>query len=282
MNEYNIIIFLISLVCINPLHSEDSLDIFDRIDTMAESLQVWIVNPPPQWNADTDSINFTDLFPHARIEPVIARNEEMKQSSVIRITLPRYMNLLTTELELVTVHGDSLHDDSSFFKVPLTIEYNKLVLDDYEVLCSENIIIDSTLLVILSDRLIELRTIGLPVFLRTKAVMSNDSIMVKLRGKVTRQYTFARGFWSRVLAYLARGMQVYAGLLGIKADSLYLSADYYILLTMPEANGHHFLTIEDNIQQVENGWEIVRTIVKFIPYIRTDNLGELFAVPPEK
>ncbi|MDP8238533.1 MAG: hypothetical protein P9X24_05550 [Candidatus Hatepunaea meridiana] len=135
---------------------------------------------------------------------------------------------------------------------------------------------------LVNNRLISLRTVGLPASLQTESVDLSDSVTVKLRGRDTRRFDFTSGAWHNILSYMASGMQVYAGILSVDRDISGFTVKYYILLTLPEARRHHFLTVKDQVYTDGDKLDIIKSRVKLLPYIRTDNLKDLFETAPER
>jgi len=260
---------LIFLFSIRPVQADGNPDIYDRLAVMAESLRVWVKTPPALVDRVTDRLSLYELFPGASIEQVDSSNS-------FHIFHPRYMDLLTTELELTFPPDDIDQDKIPIWNVPLRLDGNRLLLDRTAISCQKGVSLDSTILGILSARILELRTIGLPSALQAGSVGTVDSVIITLHGREISEFKLTSKAWHAVLTYLASGQEIYAGLIGVGTQSQVLSPRYYILITTPQADGHHFLDLEDYVRINGNDWKVEQTVVRFIPYIRTDNLKELF------
>ncbi|NQU05598.1 MAG: hypothetical protein HQ568_05855 [Calditrichaeota bacterium] len=244
-------------------------DIYDRIDAIAESLRVWSVNPPTTVT-DEETLSLEELFIGAEI-----MHDDSTNSS--RITMPVYMGILTTELIQYHSSADSL----TVWTIPLEAETDHIIIDGKRYPCPSEVLVDSLAIDYITNRVTSLRTMGLPTVLQPISIDLPDSVTVKLRGRDSRWFDFTSGVWHNTLSYLASGMQTYAGLMSVEKDTSGLIAKYYILLTMPEARGHHFLTITDQVDMKDNKVVIMESRVKLLPYIRTDNLKELFDTSSE-
>ena len=71
-------------------------------------------------------------------------------------------------------------------------------------------------------------------------------------------------------------MQVYAGPVKISYIEKNIDLVFYIVLTIDNAVGHHFLLIEELYSYTNTHIIPIRAIVHFYPYIRLDNLQSLF------
>jgi len=254
----------------------NTTDIYDRISTLVDSLKVWSVRSVPEKDDDNftseDMLNLTQLFPFCEIETV-------DTMSTIRITLPKYMNLLTTSLLL-------LPQDSAqvairpLWRVPVSGENDYLLIDSVAVPCDSHVVNDTTLLQRISTHLAFLRTISLPPHLQAPYVISDTTeVKVTIRGRDIIDIPFTLDAWLWSLRQLAEGCLVYAGLLtvGSKVDTTNIR--HYILITYPEATGHHFLEWQERLVKSGEIWQTETIKVIFSPYIRTDNLKNLFAQP---
>lgn len=262
-------LILVSLIIYGTAQAGDERDIYDRTTAIAESLQTWSVNPPVL-ETEGENLSLSDMFMNAEVL-------YDDSSNVIRIILPTYMGMLTTELI-----GNTTLEGRTSWTVPLLIEADFLIIDEKWIPCPAEILEDSLAVDYIKDRLTSLRTLGLPFDLQNTPKYLADSVTVKLRGRDTRQFRFTSEGWQSSLSYMANGMQVYAGLISVDTDTSGFGLKYYILLTLPEAKGHHFLTVTDRLERSDDNLKITETIVKFLPYVRTDNLKNLFDTAPKR
>jgi hypothetical protein len=127
-------------------------------------------------------------------------------------------------------------------------------------------------------------------------VASADSVTVTLQGRDIERFRYTGDAWEAVLRALTDGMTVYADVIdvqqvhhggdaspdtaaGVKAPNG-LEITYALLITSPGARGHHFLRRRDLLEPKTN--TILTNEIRFTPYIRTDNLKDLFATPPDR
>ena len=274
------LIFGVSLSHAVDLTSSDedtanTTDIYDRISTLIDSLRVWSERPVSiEDTAFTgkDTFDFSELFPGSVIEP-------LDTTGTIRISLPRYMDLLTSSLLLIS--QDSPQSGSrSLWRVPVKGEDDHLLIDDVAIRCDSLIVNDSTLLRRIGAHLAHLRTIGLPNHLQAPYFTSDTTeVTVTIRGRDIIDIRFSKDAWLWSIRQLAGGWQVYAGLLSADSNVNVTNLRYYILITYPEATGHHFLEWLERLNKAGDVWHTEAIEVIFTPYIRTDNLNNLFAQP---
>ncbi|MDP8238177.1 MAG: hypothetical protein P9X24_03720 [Candidatus Hatepunaea meridiana] len=256
-------------------NTSENKDIYDRISTLVDSLRVWSEEPVTDRNnrtAGEDTLDLVELFPNCQIEPV-------DSNGTIRILLPMYMDLLTSSLMLVS-QDNTKPEGQPIWRVPVTGKDNYLLVDEVAVPCDSQVVNDPDLLQHIGAQLALLRTIGLPSHLQAPVVSSDCSeVMVTVRGRDTVDIPYRVDNWLRTLSHLAGGCQVYAGLLEANSYSNISNLRYYILITYPGAIGHHFIEWRENLDMVDEVWHIEKTEAIFTPYIRTDNLKNLFTQP---
>ncbi len=259
--------FLVAPNCI----SEENVDIYDQIANLVDSLRVWQVNPPSEISPP-DSRYLMDFFPGA-----IVKTD--RNSSGVIIQLPNYMGILTTSLYVSDIDFDN-KDSKPYWQAPIRVENDHLILDENPVLCDTSILCKSDILDFIAKKVTFLRTIGLPEHLQANNRYDNEVyVTVHVRGRDIEELEFTSETWFRALNRIAFGMQIYAGILQISGNTESINVKYYILVTYPEAKGHHFLDWIEKYQLVNNEWRTQLITIDFTPYIRTDNLKDLFAQP---
>lgn len=255
-------------------NTTENKDIYDRISTLIDSLRVWSERSAIDRDnviADQDTMDLVELFPGCQIEPVDPKG-------TIRISLPMYMDLLTTSLLLVS-QDSTKAGRRPLWQAPVTVEDNYLLVDEVAVPCDSQVVNDPVLLQHIGAQLALFRTIGLPVHLQAPANIGCREVMVTVRGRDMIDIPFVLDNWFRTLSHLAGGCQVYAGMLKANGDGNIANLRYYILITYPEAIGHHFMEWRERLKKVDEVWQTKAIEVIFSPYIRTDNLKNLFAQP---
>jgi hypothetical protein len=252
--------------------AQDEPDIYDRISAMADSLKDWAMNPPEYWNSEV--LHWEDLFPNSTVIPM--------DSITCIISLPTYMEFLKVNMELRIIRDDSSNRTLFQWQNFLEISNDKLMMDSISILCPPEVLIDTSYLEFLDRCLVQLRTCALPLKMRTISTEGDYPVKVRLRGRSTLDFNFNSVNWDKTLAHLARGGQVYAGLIEIREDSLHYIPKYYILLTVPYARGHHFLILEEETEVITGKWSVNKSTVVFVPFVRTDNLKALFDIAPEE
>ncbi len=189
------------------------------------------------------------------------------------------MNMLTSSL-LLLPQDSSQAGNHPLWRAPVSVHDDHLLIDGIAIQCDSLAVGDTSLIEYLSKRLVFLRTIGLPDHLRFSEITSESAgVTVTIRGRdmVDIPFTVDRWLWS--LRQLAEGWQVYAGLLSVEGDVNITNLRYYILITYPEATGHHFLEWRERLVKTDEIWQTDAIKIIFTPYIRTDNLKDLFAQP---
>jgi hypothetical protein len=244
-------------------------DIVDELNAMADSIDVWLDSQPAAWIAPADTLDLSGLFPGATLR----RDAETDR---LEVRLPRYLDLIDTGLDLDLSAGVADTAIAASWRLPLECRGDTLRLDGRPTPCGG--CADAPALVeTIGRRLTWLRTLGLPRNLAAPAPTNVDtSGSLELRMHPTRRWESAPAAVGEVLAHLARGRQIYAGLLSCDATESGLLVRTFALLTHPEMEGHHFLVYNDRTRP--DGETAVEVLL--IPFIRTDNLDDLFARPP--
>ncbi len=258
-------------------------DIYDRISTLVDSLRAWSIEPVETDTQDCsrvytlDSLDLVELFPGSKIEyldPIMPSDPQ----GTIRISLPPYMELLTTTLYFQPADSTFGIDYPQWYASVVVSDY--LLIDDIPVSGDAGIRKDIPLVEHISSRLSQLRTIGLPTYLQASAPPEDvEQVSVTVRGRDMVDIPFSEASWFKSLSHIAAGMQVYAGLLEARGDSVKANLKFYILITYPDASGHHFLEWRESLVKPQDKWKTDEIDIIFTPYIRTDNLKELFAQP---
>ena len=255
----------------------ESYDIYDAINILVDSLRVWavdsvIVSEAWQTNIEQDSMQLSELFPYYKI----SINDS---SNLITIDLPPYMNILTTVLQL-NKHKNNILIKHPFWHVPVSYDGENLSVDNIPIPLSGQVRPDSAIINHIHNRIALLRTIGLPPHLICRYSSQDTShITVTVRGREIINIPFTFIAWLRSLNRLSAGMQIYAGLLNVNVDSSSAMFNYYILIKHPNIRGHHFLEWRESLIRINNNWQSSMINIIFSPYIRTDNLKDLFASP---
>jgi len=272
---------LFSLLCLfsnssatnlNSNNGSNPPDIYERITTLADSLKKWAKTPSAEI-VDEESgevdIEIEKYFPRCK-------SETNTQSGVVDIELPRFMGVLTTGLSYN-------FKSPPHWSVQVNLIGNDLTVDSLPIPITGEISLDPALIDLISNRLIHLRTISLPQKLRPASFLSDTQpVNVLLRGRDIVDISFAAKKLNFALHRLSADLQVYAGLLDLKADLNRIEINYYILITYPGFPGHHFLEWREEVNKTADSWETVNIDVILTPYIRTDNLQNLFAHPDKR
>jgi len=264
-----------------PEDPRETPNMYERIETLSDSLKSWSQVVPVE-NASTlgedfriDSTVLADWFPGS----IVRINDSLKTAL---ISYPKYMDLFTTHLQFdyndITIDSNTVR-----WSAPLQIIDQAIVLDSTAIPTPENVVCNSQLEGILQNRITALRIIGLPEGIRAdwNARCTNE-FNVTVRGRDIIEIPFYQGNLIYALHQIAFGMQVYSGLLSITGSNDTLNMNFYILITFPDANGHHFIEVTEQVIKSEEGWKTSGMEVIFTPYIRTDNLKNLFATPDSK
>lgn len=257
---------LLSAVLARGVEPSAPADVVDRILALRDSLTVWAEHPPSLAAEIPESFDLSTAFPGATLL-------DQPENGEVAIILPRFHDIVSGTLLLQT--------DSSGLHWSLTPEERASLLpeespDSGEVHPEEA---STALLDVLAQRLIGLRTLGLPPVFQPPPPATDALVEVTLRGRDLDQLAFSFAAWWRSLAAITQGMTVYAGILdrGIKRDEADIT--WFLFLTTPGARGHHFLRWRERFRWSGAGWISLDNRVRFLPYVRTDNLHDLFAAP---
>ena len=246
--------------------------IYKSIAVLVDSLRFWAETPPHSFSRssmgmNTDSLNWSEYFPECHVIKIDSLGSK-------RIALPLYMKLLTMVLIL-----DNSGSNPQWTS-PVEWDDGHLLVDSIPVPVTAQSEPDSIFIDHIREKITMLRTMGLPEELRYKPSLNDSSqIIVTVRGRDMVDIVFKESAWLAALSKLTNEMQVYAGLLSVKVDSSEAFVKYYILITYPGIEGHHFLEWREKLIQDNNRWQTGEITVMFSPYIRTDNLKDLFAKP---
>ncbi|MBZ0263183.1 hypothetical protein K8I28_00825 [bacterium] len=254
-------------------------DTYERIAVLVDSLRSWsieVLDDQPQLDsADDMSLDSTILaewFPGSRVTLPDSVNQAI-------ITYPKYLDSFSSTL-IFTKQANILTSQTHPWSLPLTISDHTILLDSVSFPIPETVKWDSSLTSMLENRLLTFRTIDLPENQRVELEGEvTDTFEVVIRGRDTVRIPFQISTWLHALRELSRGMQVYAGLLSVSGDIDNVKLSYYLLITYPDAPGHHFIEWKETLTNRDEKWLTSEVNVIFTPYIRTDNLKNLFATP---
>lgn len=215
-------------------------DIYDELAALTDSITAWSQEPPAAWVAATDTLDLAALFPGARTSLDANRD-------VIVIEQPVYLRTMRSSVEIDSASWRA-GDLQRGWRLPeVAADSLSLATDAHRLL-------------------VWLRTCGLPANLAAPRPEGDAPVELVLRGRQTVRWELGRPSALAIVARLARGRQVYAGFdAGAGGDQA-----VYMLVTSPEASGHHFLIWE--LQTAARGERI--ELVAFVP---TGNLADLFA-----
>ena len=256
----------------------ESRDIYDAINVLVDSLRAWsedhtdVALDDRQTALSLDSLSLTELFPECKI------NVD-DSTGLTTISLPRYLDLLMTSLQLDKSSIET-SDNRPEWTAPVIYDGENIFVDSIPIPLSGQFTPDSIIMNHIRERITLLRTIGLPAHLRFQYPNQDSSqVIVTVRGREMIDITFTLSSWLVSLSKIAAGMQVYSGLLNVTIDSSGAAINYYMLITYPGIEGHHFLEWREKLTKTDNRWRKKEVNVMFSPYIRTDNLKDLFAKP---
>jgi len=221
------------------LAQPDTLDTYDRLFALRDSLRSWAHFPPTDIIASPDLDNFAEYFPDATIE-------SLSDTSFI-IQYPPYM-----EMNWGGLHGRWENTGLQWTPSETSISY-------YE-----------------ASRLAWLRTLPLPASLRATNPNLPDTVAWVLHGRDIDHISMAAYNTTATLAWMAREKLVLAGSLKIfdeDTGSFQESTDVsnfeiLLLITTPGSEIHHVIIWDENQGQVE---------INLRPFIPTSNVSELFA-----
>ena len=253
-------------------------DIYTRLEVLEDSLHAWSLNPPSQKDTLADDWTLSSLFPQATLLPQFP-------DGPTKVVLPPLVELLTTELNYY-VRTKLNGSPGQRWDLEAYFGERVLILDGKEYPYPIEIGRSDVLKSYIWDRLVGLRTCGLPTDLRASSMMWSDSVSLRLHGRELTEYRFSREAWRLTRDYLAFGMLVYAGIIQLTATDNEFVLEFYLLLTMPDTEEYHLFLITDRfsrtdipvcLSDIKNKLNLGITGVDFIPFIRTDNLRSWFS-----
>ncbi len=249
-------------------------DIYDKITVLVDSLHNWSEHSPPPFPTSLTDYSILDYFPDAKIYPV-----DSSESYLIR--LPTYMELLSTSIIVSDTNliKNGLAPD---WTVPVTVLDSVLVIDNYSIKSIFPLVNNFAIAELISNQLVILRTVGLPEQIQPQRFDDEQPMVnVLVRGRDSNEIIFTKSSWYDAVRQLAHGMQVYAGVLDISGNFNEVIINYYLLITYPNAQGHHFIEWREHFNYALGQWQIEKINITFTPYIPTDNLTKLFSSPKE-
>ena len=253
-------------------------DIYDSINDLVDSLQTWSDDPLAAPLEDSltevglDSMDLSELFPECEMT-------FSDSTGLTTISLPQYLDLLTTSLQLdknCIVNSNSPPE----WIAPVFWDGENIFVDSIPIPSSGQITPDSVVIAHVSERIVQLRTIGLPEHLRSQCPeYDSTEVIVTVRGRDIVDIPFSISTWFQALSRISAGMQVYSGLLEVTIDSTETKLKFYVLITYPGTRGHHFIEWREHLSRDGDRLKLDNIVVLFSPYIRTDNLKNLFGKP---
>ena len=270
---------ILSLWCFLPFHNTYSQsikekDIYDRTGIFLDSLISWTAHNERS-GVTKNEISEEDLFNTLANYPYNIE-EQPNAERQLEIILPEYHNILSTNL---IFHIYKTENENSFklswVKPPDIDEQtiNRLF---------EGIDIDSTVRKLCNniiDRRIHIyRTISFPESFRPKTKVSTLNICIILHGRDTDTLRInLSSIYYNLLYRLCKQLWVYAMPYSMSCNSSSLNVGFILLITTKDADESHFVTIEEKYDvNLLSEASPATILVHIYPYIRTDNLSELY------
>ncbi|MBZ0263833.1 hypothetical protein K8I28_04120 [bacterium] len=240
--------------------SDDSFsqpDTYERIEELADSLRYWSkssLTDLPELNTaiqlPLDSLTMKELFPGAKL---------IFQDNLNRIIIkqPTYLETFSNQLTLTQTKATG-NNNAADWSVLFDVQDTLLFLDSMAIPIRKGVTVDSLLSRKVYQRILALRTIHLPLEVRAEFTGDIDMhLSVKLRGRDTVYIPFNLQNWLYALGRLSVGRMVYAGILSIEGLAIGSETNYFVLITSPQATGHHFIEWSESLHKTESGWETV-------------------------
>ena len=251
-------------------------NIYSSIGLLVDSLKSWADAPAADSSFASsnagmhiDSLDLAELFPGCIVTEVDSHGTK-------QIFPPPYMDLLTTVLIL------NNSDGNQHWTSPVNWDGEHLLVDSIPIPLSGQLPPDEFLVNHIRNRITMLRTTGLPEDLCLQFIEDDTSqVIVTVRGRDIIDIPFNMSSWQKSLTKITAGMQVYAGLLSVKVDFSEAFVKYYMLITSPGIEGHHFLEWREKLSKIDITWLVNEVTIMFSPHIRTDNLKNLFGKPKQ-
>jgi len=218
----------------------DSMDTYDRLYALRDSLQAWSHHPPPDTVTAPDSVRFANYFVDANFSSV--------SDTSFTLIFPDYMKM----------HWGGLLGTADASGVEWT------VLEDH---LPERA----------AARLAWLRTLPLPQDFRAMAPSSQPyTMLMVLHGRDIDRIPMLTDNATSVLAWMARGRQMMAASLSSRfyvdnsASVDATSFELFSLITTPGSQGHHVFRWQESPDSI---------ILHLYPFIPTGNIATVIAIP---
>jgi len=246
-------------------------DIYEQYDQVAESLQAWSERVIEQESLPLPVMELSEVVPDSLIESLPGQDN-------IRITLPVYLNVVSSSITLPR-RGFNNREPSCMWSIPLEVSDGQIVLDGIPVTGAPTWLAkDARFLDYVRCRLATLRTVGFPrAWQVTCGGAEHLPVSVQLEGRHTTNYTFTGNGWVHALGKLSFGHLVYGALTEVESENENLHLHMFLLIKDLGGDRHHFLEWTEQAS-LQGGQYVVSAIrVRFLAYVRTDNLISLFA-----
>lgn len=263
--------------------AEDIPNTYDRLYALIDSLTAWSQSPPQSTDSlesaavKVDSMQIAEWFPGCNIK-------SSDEGDGIEIIYPEYLGLFTGKLYVAPVMDSLESTDSSQWSISSQVTNETVTFDNLSFPVPPTVEWDSALVAAVCRRIVAFRTAGLPSVVRQKVNFDeNSDIIVTVRGRDVVDLNFSLDKWMNALGRISAGMLTYSNLLSVSGDdNCNVFMKYYILITYPEAPGLHFIEWEETLRKVAEEWRMSNLKIVFTPYIRTDNLKNLFGQKSEE
>ncbi|MBU4443923.1 hypothetical protein KJ656_02420 [bacterium] len=263
LSNIGILLFLITLV----LHGqgfEDNFDFYEHANNLLKNLKQWQ----------------TQDFKDSKLEEIdLSIHTVSSDTFRLDTELPIYMGILTTKLSFQFTKNLSNIENIKY--IPNIAYSDSMIIFDDSVkvkIVGKHDCSDSSIR-LFGDRLYLYRSLGLPQEFRPEYI--KDSTIIKLffhARDVDSLIYNSSDKWVQTMNRLSQNKIVYAGPTSVVVADERLNVNFYILITSPEAFGHHFFLISETLNSENGAYLTKKLIVDFYPYVRVDNLLSLYGV----
>ncbi len=243
-------------------------DIYTALDRLHSELVLWA--------ASADSARAAT--PYWRVKQPFGQHAKMTAETdsgrYYTIENPLYLDLLTTQLKIF------VSDSGERALIPVFLPHVKVFGkqirfdDSLTVIYQGDGDVPPVLSEIFEQRLNLYRSLGFVYPPDNPAAVLEATVYYHAKS-VDSLFYESWDHFLLTLRNLCYGQGVYAGPLSVSESDLSYTIEFYLCIPFPEASTHHFFTIREEFAKADN-FSKSRIVAHFTPYVRLDNIKEMF------
>lgn len=246
-------------------------DVYEKIDHLVNKLEYWQNNVVklPEQQIDT---RYQATFSQYNVKIDSLAPKKLR----LQLSLPLYMGSLTTRIRYLI--EDSVSSGRAKYIRNIGKTDSSFFYDDSIEIFIDNCDKREAFFPEIQKRFQFYRTIKFPPEYKTDPVKNiSEPVQLTVLGRDNVHIKYNRASrWFLILQKLALNRRLYTGLVSISTRDSIISAKFYISLTAENARGHHFFVIDEKFGIEGNRFCSKDYKVKFYPYVRFDNVLNIF------